>query len=567
MTAAVIYAFAVADGLRPVVVAAPYDVLSRQLPRLLVVRLNGGSDRGVRFFPFMGKTDGARGFLRLRASFEPEQLIELHKRGDARLVCDGILREGTLHWRAVDGVSARVLREIDLPFDPGNPTAVLARLEFEVMELLGWSGRPQPTYALEGESLGWFLILKDAVLRREAGLTDEGPDPLRSVRRGLELAPDDPDVADVTMDLAGHLLRAADRRDEVAAVLRQLADARELPAGHYERLGALLLTAGDEATAATATLRAARSAIERAELIERSVGLLFRLERYREAADLVELARQRGVASITSLAQYAACCDRMGDQVRRTELCQELLDEHDLPVAVARLLVSFLLEDYRPDSARSVAERALAKDPVQPSLHFDLGRACLSLDDCDRALVALRESLRLGLPVEIEARARRLVRLASRQGLWRGSRNVEIALERGDHDAAFSAVVKLAQSARDVAEVWFMAGLVRHKRGERRRAERSLRRALRLDGELHDAHNRLGILLVTEGRIEDGLVHLQRAHGLAPAEPSPMLHLAQALALLGRMDEARRFVELAAEAGAEVALVEAVRREIMSPKQ
>ena len=38
--------------LKPVVGAAPYDVLARQLPRLLVTRLNNGGDRGVRYFPF-----------------------------------------------------------------------------------------------------------------------------------------------------------------------------------------------------------------------------------------------------------------------------------------------------------------------------------------------------------------------------------------------------------------------------------------------------------------------------------------------------------------------------------
>lgn len=567
MVAAVLYAFAVVDGLKPAVGAAPYDVLARQLPRLLVMRLNGAADRGVRFFPFLGMVDGTRSFLRLNTCFEPKQLIKLHKQGDARFLCDGILREGFLHWRVVDGESARVLLEIDLPFDPSSPTEVLTRLEFELMELLGWSGRPQPASELGGESLGWFLILRDVLLRREAGLVDDGQDPLLSARKGLELAPSDPDVATVTMDLAGHMLRANERREEVASVLRVLVDATELPVAHFERLGALLLTAGDQAMAATATMRAARSALDRVDLVERCVGLLFRLERYREAGDLVELARQRGVASLTSLAQYAACCDRVGDEARRAVLCNELLAEHDLPAAVARLLVSFLLEDERPESAREVAERALAADAAQPALQFDLGRARLSLGDCAQAVVALQESLRLGLPAEVEMRAYRLLRLASRPGLWVGSQDVEAALERGDHDAALSAVVKLARCAPDVAEVWFMAGLVRHRRGEQHRAERSLRRALRLDDELYDAHNRLGILLVTKGQLEEGLTHLQRAHGLAPGESSPMLHLAQALALLGRVDEAQRFVELAAEAGADAALVEAVRREVLSSQR
>lgn len=565
MVAAVVYAFAVADGLPPVVGAAPWDVLSRQLPRLLVVRLNGATDRGVRFFPFLGTLGGRRGFLQLSRRFEPKQLLGLHKQGDARLVCDGLLDGGSLHWRAVDGQTGQIVREVELPFDPSRATEVLARLEFEVMELMSWPGRPQPAGSLEGEALGWFLILKDALLRREAGLADEPTEPVRSAKKCIELARDNGEVVELLLDLAVHLVRG-DRPDEVADLLRPLVDVPELSATHLERLGALLLNAGDEHLAATATLRAARAATERAELVERCVGLLFRLERFREAADLVALARRRGTASVTALAQYAACCDRTGERELRTELCDELLGEDDLPVPVARLLVSFLLEDERAEPARIVAERALAVDPSQTVLRFELGRACLALDDRQAAVTALSEALARGLPAEHEPRARRMLALASRPGLWRDSQNVEIALAAGDLDAAFAAVVHLCWHSRDVAEVWFLAGLVRHKRGQTQRAERALRRALRVDDTLPDAHNRLGILLVAQGRLVDGLAHLKRAHALAPTEPSPMLHLAQALALLGRADEARRFVAMAASCGADPELVEAVRREILSSR-
>ena len=518
MVVAVVYAFAVADGLMPVVGAAPYDVLARQLPRMLVVRLNGTSDRGIRFFPFMGTIDGKRGFLRLRERFTPSHLLELHKQGDAQLVCDGVFQGDALLWRAIDGATGRVLREVELPFDPTQPTDVLPRLEFEVMEMLGWGGRPQGVPALAGETLGWWLILKDALLRREAGLVDEQSDPLRSVRRCAELAHDDPEVVEVILDYCAHLLRANEWRDDVAEILRAVVDAPELPVTQFERLGAMLLSAGDEQTAGTATLRAARGAIDRTELIERCVGLLFRLERFVEAADLVEQARQRGVASVTAIAQYAACCDRLGDRQTRSELCDELLLESSLPSAVARLLVSFLLEDERPEPARQVAARTLQEDPSQSVMHFELGRACLALDDCRQAVAALKEAIDRGLPNEHEIRARRLLRLASRPGLWRQSQNVEIALAANDLDAAFAAVVPLARGARSVAEAWFLVGLVRHKRGQTQRAERALRRALRLDDTLPDAHNRLGILLVSLNRVDEGLSCLERAHELAPTE-------------------------------------------------
>ncbi len=60
MIRAILVTFAVEEGLQPAPGAAPYGVLSRQLPRLLVTRLNGGSDSGIRFVPFLGKRDGRR---------------------------------------------------------------------------------------------------------------------------------------------------------------------------------------------------------------------------------------------------------------------------------------------------------------------------------------------------------------------------------------------------------------------------------------------------------------------------------------------------------------------------
>ena len=79
MVDAVVFAFAVADGLQPVVGAAPFDVLARQLPRLLVGRINDGGDRGIRFFPFLGTVEGERRFVGLSRRLDPAQLAGLHK--------------------------------------------------------------------------------------------------------------------------------------------------------------------------------------------------------------------------------------------------------------------------------------------------------------------------------------------------------------------------------------------------------------------------------------------------------------------------------------------------------
>jgi tetratricopeptide (TPR) repeat protein len=565
MPGPVVFAFAVDDSLVPVAGAAPYDVLARQLPRLLVARLNGSADRGARFFPFLGPIDGKRCFLRLAQLFDPAMLAQVHKQGDVPLLCDGMLRPGVLRWRLIDGRSGAVRREVDTPFDPCQPLDVLPRLEFELADQLGWEGRPQPVHALRGPALGWFLVLKDDLLRREANLPVEADvDALRAARECVVLAPGEREVHDTVFDLIAHLLRAREHRAECARLLATLASAIGDDVARLERLDALLLAAGDAATAAAVAYRAALLQPQRAELVERAAAQAFKLARYEDVRAVVGVARARGCASAAALAQLAAVCDRSGDHEGRAELVRELVGVDDLPVPVARLVVSFLLEEDHAALARGIVERALKKEPDHAMLHFEHGRALLLLDDGNGAAAALLRALQLGVGDAVARQARRLLRFAAVPGLWAGMQAVERAFGAGDLDAAYAAARALVRKVRRVAEAWFLLGLVLHKRGRLQRAERVLRVALQLDDACPETHNRLGILLVASGRAEDGVRHLQRAHALAPSDPGPLLHLAQACALLGRADEAATHVAAAERAGAEPELLEAVRREILA---
>ncbi|MFN9332918.1 MAG: hypothetical protein ACK6D1_10005, partial [Planctomycetota bacterium] len=149
-----VFAFAVADGVLPVAGAAPPDVLARQLPRLLVARLNGDGDRGARFFPFLGVTAGRRRFLRLPQLLEPAALAQLHQQGDARWLCDGLLGPTGLHWRLIDGRTQQVRLVRDMPFDPRAPLAGVPRRECESGARRAREGRRPPRPAVGGESLG-----------------------------------------------------------------------------------------------------------------------------------------------------------------------------------------------------------------------------------------------------------------------------------------------------------------------------------------------------------------------------------------------------------------------------
>lgn len=560
MSSAVVFAFAIKEGLPPVVGAAPYDVLARQVPRALVAHLNGQGDQGLRFFPFLGPVDGKRGFLQLKELLAPKALVDLHKQADVEWLIDGLIDKDRLEWRVVDGNTGDVRMSIELPFSPVDPFSVLPRLAFEVTGLLGRTGPVGEPVQLTGPALGWYLVLKDELLRHEANLPDS-PDPMRPARQCVEIAGEDADIQQLVLDFMALLLRRGQRREEVVALGEQFAPKLETAAA-IDRLGGLLFAGGAEDLAVQMVVRAALLAPDQCDLTERAASMAFRVGDDENVAAVVQAARQAGAINPKLIAQLAASCDRVGDVERRRELVNELLGEDDLPVPVARLVVSFLLEEDQPALARTVVEAALEKSPDQAMLHYELGRACLLLDDTARASVALRRSLDIGLPTHLEGQGNRLLRLALVPGLWNGTHLVEKAIAASDLGAALGAVRALVRRVGPVAEAWLMFGIVHHKLNNLRRAERLLRRAIRYHESCAEAHNRLGIVLLQLGEIGAGGEHLARAHMLSPSDTSTLLHLAQATALNGHPDLAEQHVEQAEKLGADPQLVQAVRNEI-----
>jgi Flp pilus assembly protein TadD len=140
-------------------------------------------------------------------------------------------------------------------------------------------------------------------------------------------------------------------------------------------------------------------------------------------------------------------------------------------------------------------------------------------------------------------------------------RQVDAALAGSDQRQALRTARNLVRDAADAGEAWLFLAIVRLRLGHDWRAERALRRALELDDGLAEAHNRLGILLVGQGNLEPGVQHLLRAGLLAPTDPSPRLHLAQAYALLGRRGEGERNLREAERLGANPRALAAIKQQ------
>jgi Flp pilus assembly protein TadD len=227
-------------------------------------------------------------------------------------------------------------------------------------------------------------------------------------------------------------------------------------------------------------------------------------------------------------------------------------------------LASFLIDADRNADALAAIDRALVGAAGDAGLWLERGRACLLLDRCAEAVAALQRARELGVASETRCDLERLGRLATVPGLFAAMRRVDQLLLREDRAAALRAARVFVRRDRRIAEAWLFLGIVCHKLGRERRAEWALRRALQLDGELAEAHNRLGILLVVRGELRAGYQHLVRAEALAPVDPSPQLHLAQACVLLGRRDDGSRHLDQAARFGANPEMVAAIRRQFFA---
>ena len=557
LTVVVVFGFAVPDGLSPVVGAAPYEVLGRQLPRQLVQMLNAGADRGARFLPYLTSTNGQRMFLRVRELLPLETLASLHQRGEVELLVDGLVTANAIRLRAHDGKTQRPRLDIEIPFHPSRAAESLLRMWFELTGALGWSEKPQPL-PVSGQALSWWLVAKDELLALEAGMAAPADtDVLRAARECAAVADVTP-VHDVAFETAVALLRAGKRREQVVELLRQIGLQTQSVAA-MRRASALLQAAGDERSAAEALTRAVQQ--ERAPAdIENSASLWFRTGELQRAREVLHEAHAAGQLGSSGLAQLAAVADRMGDAALRDRITDELAASPELSAPAARLVGSFLIERDRTQEAHAVLERAAHAYPQDAGLWLDLGRACLMLDRQEDARNALQAAATNAGAGESRRDIERLLRLSKVPGLFAGMRNVDTLLAKGDARWALRQAREIVRRSEHAAEAWLFLGVVRQKLRQERRAESALRQAIALDEGLAEAHNRLGILLVGRGEVEQGHEHLQRAVQLAPTDPSPQLHLAQACVLLGRRADAETHLRNAQQLGARPEMLDAVRR-------
>jgi len=557
----VVFQFAVEPDLAPVEGAPSWAALGRQLPRMAVQALNGEGDRGVRFFPFIGAQGGRRGFLHVPEPFPIATLAAFHQQTGAGVLVDGCMLGDTLRLRLTDAATERPLFDEELPFDPLDPIPAVERMLFEIMGALRWQGSPPALPGLRGEALAWFLVAKDDLLSLEANLvTLDLGDRVAAIRQAMRLAPADPHVRELFLELAGGLVRHGGATDLVADLVEEAVSLLDADAELLHTAGSIFELLDRRSHAIAAWCRAAAAGHTVAGT--RAIALAVQCGDHLKARALCRsmLERER---TPTLVGQLAAIEDRVGNIAERDALCRELAGRDDLPPTVLRLVISFLAADGRTDEALAMVREGCERHPDDLPLTLEHGRTLLLAGQGDAARRVL-EACADRASGEQEREARRLIRFAEVPEMVPEMLAVEASLERGDLTGAGRLARRLARVYREQAEVWLLRGMVDQRRGRSNKAERWFRRAIERDPALADAHNRLGILLVERGKAAQGYRHLCDAVRLTPRDSGPRVHIAQACTLLGRDDEGRAHLEEAERLGASPGVIAEIRRRFFS---
>lgn len=251
----------------------------------------------------------------------------------------------------------------------------------------------------------------------------------------------------------------------------------------------------------------------------------------------------RRVAALASSSASLAAAIVVGVALHRHRSAERLVAE-----ARARLAAPFseapTLDRLQASTAISLLERArsLGRDDaeVRGLLHYaeaieDLQRGDLILAEGElgSALTYLGPTVDLHVLAAVLSRRRMLIEEAEREiataleidpDHQRGRLlAADLALDRGDGEAAREHLERLIATTPASAPVWNRLGLAHEALGDREGAERAYRRASELDPGFQDSWINLGRVLRASGRHAEALVAFDRAVARAPTDPAARL--------------------------------------------
>jgi len=179
------------------------------------------------------------------------------------------------------------------------------------------------------------------------------------------------------------------------------------------------------------------------------------------------------------------------------------------------------LAQARPEEAIEHCRQSLLLQPEQFDAHYNMGLACQSMGDLDRAEACYRKSLE-----QDSANARAL-------------NNLGVVLEaRGRSQEAVSAFAQAIDCQSDFAMAHYNLAISRDTLGDYGGAVSSYRHTLKLQPDNASAHNNLGVALKNLRLFPEAADSYRQAVRLQPGFADAHQNLGDVLAILGSTDEA-----------------------------
>lgn len=202
--------------------------------------------------------------------------------------------------------------------------------------------------------------------------------------------------------------------------------------------------------------------------------------------------------------------------------------------------------DEQADGAREAAfeayKRALAADPSEPAVHYNLAFFHLHQRGFEKAREHLTAFLRLSDDREKRAEARRIVKEIDAQGLADGMfQRAYDCIRLGREEEGVELARRLLASHPSAWHAWFLAGWGCRRLGRWAEGREAFEKAVALGGSGPDALNELAICQMELGELEAAERTLRSALELEPENTKIVSNLGVVALRRGLTDEARGF--------------------------
>ena len=187
-------------------------------------------------------------------------------------------------------------------------------------------------------------------------------------------------------------------------------------------------------------------------------------------------------------------------------------------------------------------KRALAADPSEPTIHYNLAFFYLHQRSFEKAREHLQVFLKTGSGVERLAEASRIIKEIDAQGLIDGLfKKAFDAIRMGKEREGIESIQEFLASRPDFQNAWFILGWGHRRLGEYAQGKEAFLKALGLGAPHADLLNELAICLMELGELAESQKRLLEALKLEPENAKVISNLGIVALKAGKREEALGF--------------------------